>query len=88
MHMAAATGVRCVAIFSARAARGWWERAVAADPRLASAWYRLGNAYERAGDPARARQAWGEFLRHAGAKLPREQREVEMKLGGASPVAR
>lgn len=64
------------------AAKEFWLRATRADPRLASAWLRLGNLYEREGDLDQARAAWREFLRHAHQKYPREQAEVESKLGG------
>ena len=55
-----------------------------ADPRVASAWYRLGNLYARHGELGRARAAWTTFLHYAGERFPQERADAEAKLARAA----
>ncbi len=65
-------------------ALGFAERAVEADPTLASGWYNLGLLQRRRGDAPRARQAFTRFVETAGSDYPAEAAAVRLELERAS----
>jgi tetratricopeptide (TPR) repeat protein len=59
---------------------GFYTRAIEANPELAEAYYRLGVAYDRIGDPAKAKQQFqlhDEIRKKQAAAVERERREVK-----------
>jgi tetratricopeptide (TPR) repeat protein len=61
-------------------AREYSERAVAANPSQANAWYNLGLLYELQGDAERARGAFEAFVRVAGPPYEAQVEEIRRRL--------
>src|ERR1700728_143635 len=61
----------------------FYSKAVAADPQLSDAHYRLGVAYERIGEPAKATQEFqlpDEIQKQQAAAVERQRREIKQFL--------
>jgi tetratricopeptide (TPR) repeat protein len=68
---------------------GFYLKAIEADPQLAEVHYRLGMAYDRTGEPAKARQEFQlhtELRKQQQAEVDRQRREVKQFLVGGQPT--
>jgi tetratricopeptide (TPR) repeat protein len=62
---------------------GFYTKAIAANPQLSAAHYRLGVAYERTGEPAKAKQEFqlhDEIEKQQAAAVERQRREIKQFL--------
>ena len=62
------------------AAMSYWQKAVAAEPRLADAHYRLAQAYMRTGDKLKAQsemQVYGQLLKEQRQETERERQHMQ-----------
>lgn len=68
---------------------GYYLKAIEANPELAEAYYRLGVAYDRIGEPVKARQEFqlhDEIKKRQAAAVERQRREVKQFLVGGQPT--